>query len=91
MPSEVCPTAENMAGLVAIRVNYDNLPRICWNHLPGSSMKRLLLLIPTFAISLPALADRSEYHECLLQYLEGVESPARARIPQKLRQADFND
>ncbi len=35
-------------------------------------MKRLLVLISTLAISLPALADRSGYHDCLLHHLQGA-------------------
>ena len=35
-------------------------------------MKRLLVLIPTLAIWLPALADRAEYHDCLLHHFQGA-------------------
>ena len=39
-------------------------------------MKRMLVVVPALVISLPVLADRSEYHDCLLNHLQGAKLDA---------------
>ena len=52
-------------------------------------MKRLLFLIPTLAISLPSLADRSEYHDCLLHHLQGAKLDAVTRLMKKACEENY--